>query len=112
MGLAFSSELAYRALDAAPEIMGANKRELTEELRSEFASITAGKGLRLDIAPCDESACSDPHLVGQILRNLLIFLRVPCRHKPASLPRCEEHASPPHKDSRGGSHFAPRRPSI
>ena len=44
---------------------------LFEELRSEFASIAANKGLRLEVTSCDDAVYSDPSLVGQILRNLL-----------------------------------------
>ncbi|HVN45046.1 MAG TPA: ATP-binding protein [Steroidobacteraceae bacterium] len=44
---------------------------LFEELRQEFASVAASKGLTLEVTACEESACSDVSLVGQILRNLL-----------------------------------------
>ena len=42
-----------------------------EELRLEFASIAANKGLKLEIEQCDDSVHSDPSLVEQILRNLV-----------------------------------------
>lgn len=44
---------------------------LFEEMRSEFASIAANKGLELRIETGAPSAHSDPSLVGQILRNLV-----------------------------------------
>ena len=44
---------------------------LFEELRNEFASIAADKGLELRIEAGAPSAHSDPSLVGQILRNLI-----------------------------------------
>jgi PAS domain S-box-containing protein len=44
---------------------------LFEELRNEFASIAASKGLELRIEATAPSAHSDPSLVGQILRNLI-----------------------------------------
>jgi PAS domain S-box-containing protein len=42
-----------------------------EELRLEFASIAANKGLKLEIDSCKDAAYSDPSLVEQILRNLV-----------------------------------------
>ncbi len=44
---------------------------LFEELRSEFASIAASKGLELHVDPAEHYVHSDPSLVGQILRNLV-----------------------------------------
>ncbi len=44
---------------------------LFEEMRNEFASIAASKGLELRIETAAPSAHSDPSLVGQILRNLI-----------------------------------------
>ncbi|MDE2261555.1 MAG: PAS domain S-box protein [Gammaproteobacteria bacterium] len=44
---------------------------LFEEMRKEFASVAASKGLELRIEAAAPSAHSDPSLVGQILRNLL-----------------------------------------
>jgi PAS domain S-box-containing protein len=44
---------------------------LFEELRTEFASLAAGKGLELRIGAASHCVRSDPSLVGQILRNLL-----------------------------------------
>ena len=44
---------------------------LFEEMRNEFASIAASKGLELRIEPAAPSAYSDPSLVGQIVRNLV-----------------------------------------
>jgi len=44
---------------------------LFEEMRSEFASLAASKGLELRIEATAPFAHSDPALVGQILRNLL-----------------------------------------
>ena len=43
---------------------------LFEEMRTEFASVAANKGLELRIEAGAPSAHSDPSLVGQILRNL------------------------------------------
>lgn len=44
---------------------------LFEEMRSEFASLAANKGLELRIETGAFAAHSDPSLVGQILRNLI-----------------------------------------
>ena len=44
---------------------------LLEELRSEFASVAASKGLAFQVASCAEFARSDRVLVEQILKNLL-----------------------------------------
>jgi PAS domain S-box-containing protein len=44
---------------------------LFEEMRNEFASVAASKGLELLIEAAAPSAYSDPSLVGQILRNLI-----------------------------------------
>jgi two-component system, sensor histidine kinase len=44
---------------------------LFEEMRKEFASVAASKGLELRIETAAPSAHSDPALVGQILRNLV-----------------------------------------
>jgi PAS domain S-box-containing protein len=44
---------------------------LFEEMRNEFASVAASKGLELRIETAAPSAHSDPSLVGQILRNLI-----------------------------------------
>jgi PAS domain S-box-containing protein len=44
---------------------------LFEEMRTEFASVAASKGLELRIETAVPSAHSDPSLVGQILRNLI-----------------------------------------
>jgi PAS domain S-box-containing protein len=61
-----------------------------EELRLEFASIAANKGLTLEIERCNEAVYSDPSLVEQILRNLVSnavkytprgFVRLRCLHE-------------------------------
>ena len=44
---------------------------LFEEMRNEFASVAASKGLELRVETAVPSAHSDPSLVGRILRNLL-----------------------------------------
>jgi len=44
---------------------------LFEEMRTEFASVAASKGLELRIEAVAPAAHSDPSLVGQILRNLV-----------------------------------------
>ena len=44
---------------------------LFEELRDEFSSLAASKGLTLKVTLCEESVHSDRSLVGQILRNLV-----------------------------------------
>jgi PAS domain S-box-containing protein len=44
---------------------------LFEEMRNEFASVAASKGLELRIETAVPAAHSDPSLVGQILRNLI-----------------------------------------
>lgn len=54
-----------------PEPSNFPVRAIFEELRLEFASIAADKGLRLEIEMSDDAVYSDPSLVGQILRNLV-----------------------------------------
>ena len=44
---------------------------LFEELHAEFTNIAAGKGLQIEIEPCDARVHGDPKLVHKILRNLL-----------------------------------------
>ena len=46
-------------------------RTLFEELRQEFSELAGAKGLRLDVAPCDDWVHTDLSLVGQVLRNLV-----------------------------------------
>ncbi len=68
-----------------------------EELRTEFVSIAAGKGLQLEIEKCHDAVYSDPSLVEQILRNLVSnaikytregWVRLRCLHE-AALVRIE-----------------------
>jgi PAS domain S-box-containing protein len=68
-----------------------------EELRLEFASIAANKGLKFEIETCDDAVYSDPSLVEQILRNLVSnalkytregWVRLRCLHE-AALVRIE-----------------------
>jgi PAS domain S-box-containing protein len=68
-----------------------------EEMRMEFASIAANKGLRLEVESCLDAVYSDPSLVEQILRNLVSnavkytregWVRLRCLHE-ASLVRIE-----------------------
>jgi PAS domain S-box-containing protein len=54
-----------------PELTNFRVGSLFEALRREFATIAASKGLGLQIETCEESALSDPHLVEQILKNLV-----------------------------------------
>ena len=54
-----------------PQIGEFKVAELLEELRADFAGLAAGKGLRLELEPCNEGARSDRALVGQAMRNLV-----------------------------------------
>jgi len=73
------SRLLNALLDISKLESGAIKPEPTdftvasifEELRREFASLAANKGLSLEVEPCQDCVHSDPSLVEQILRNLL-----------------------------------------
>ena len=73
------SRLLNALLDISKLESGAVRPESTdftvaaifEEMRAEFASIAANKGLRLQIEPCQDAVHSDPSLVEQILRNLV-----------------------------------------
>jgi two-component system, sensor histidine kinase len=99
------SRLLNALLDISKLESGAIKPEPTdftvaaifEELRLEFASIAANKGLQLDIETCTDAVHSDPSLVEQILRNLLSnavkytregWVRLRCLHE-AELVRVE-----------------------
>jgi len=44
---------------------------LFEQMRSEFASVAASKGLQLEVQSVDACVRSDQSLIGQVLRNLL-----------------------------------------
>jgi two-component system CheB/CheR fusion protein len=91
------SRLLNALLDISKLESGAIKPEPTdfkvasvfEELRADFASLAASKGLRLEIDSCEECAHSDPSLVEQILRNLVAnavkytrqgWVRLQCLH--------------------------------
>ena len=99
------SRLLNALLDISKLESGAIKPEPTdftvasvfEELRREFASLAANKGLRLEIETCQDCVHSDPSLVEQILRNLVSnavkytrqgWIRLRCLHE-AALVRLE-----------------------
>ena len=99
------SRLLNALLDISKLESGAIRPEPTDftvaaifdELRVEFASIAANKGLRLEIETCDDAVHSDPSLVEQILRNLVSnavkytregWVRLRCLHE-AALVRIE-----------------------
>ena len=99
------SRLLNALLDISKLESGAIKPEPTdfkvasvfEELRADFASLAANKGLRLEVESCQECAHSDPSLVEQILRNLVSnavkytrqgWIRLQCLHEE-SLVRLE-----------------------
>ena len=73
------SRLLNALLDISKLESGAIKPELTDftvaalfrELRSDFASLAANKGLKLQIEECTDCVHSDPSLVQQILSNLV-----------------------------------------
>jgi PAS domain S-box-containing protein len=73
------SRLLNALLDISKLESGAIKLELTDfeiaplfdEMRREFASVAASKGLRFSIDSPHELAHSDPALIGQVLRNLV-----------------------------------------
>ncbi len=74
-----ASRLVNALLDISKLESGAIKPEVTdlpigdlfEELRQEFATLAASKGLVLRVDPCPEWVRSDRSLLGQILRNLI-----------------------------------------
>jgi PAS domain S-box-containing protein len=81
-----------------PEPADFQVAELFEELRNEFASIAAKKGLELEVEPSGDCVHSDPSLVEQILRNLLSNaikytrqgrVRLRCLHERDRLVRIE-----------------------
>jgi len=73
------SRLLNALLDISKLESGAIRPDLTDfavaslfsELRSEFASLAANKGLKLQVDESTECVHSDPSLVEQILRNLI-----------------------------------------
>ncbi len=94
------SRLLNALLDISKLESGAIKPEPTDftvaaifdELRLEFASIAANKGLKLEVETCEDVAYSDPSLVEQILRNLVSnavkytregWVRLRCLHDAA-----------------------------
>ncbi len=101
------SRLLNALLDISKLESGAIKPEPTdftvaaifEEMRMEFASIAANKGLKFEVDACEEAVYSDPSLVEQILRNLVSnavkytregYVRLRCLHE-TSLIRLEVH---------------------
>lgn len=54
-----------------PEVTDFKVATLFEELRAEFASLAANKGLQLQVETSTDQVRSDPALVGQVVRNLL-----------------------------------------
>ena len=98
--IAAMSRLLNALLDISKLESGAIKPEPTdftvamvfEELRREFASLAANKGLRLEVESCQDCVHSDPSLVEQILRNLVSnavkytrqgWVRLRCLHEEA-----------------------------
>ena len=94
------SRLLNALLDISKLESGAIKPEPTDftvaaifdELRMEFASIAASKGLTLEVETCSDVVYSDPSLVEQILRNLVSnavkytregWVRLRCMHDAA-----------------------------
>src|ERR1022692_2304963 len=94
------SRLLNALLDISKLESGAIRPEPTDftvaaifdEMRMEFASIAANKGLRLEIEACEDAVYSDPSLVEQILRNLVSnavkythdgWVRLRCLHEAA-----------------------------
>jgi PAS domain S-box-containing protein len=75
-----------------PEPTDFTVADIFDELRAEFASIAANKGLTLEIEICNDMVHSDPSLVEQILRNLVSnavkytregWVRLRCLHESA-----------------------------
>jgi two-component system, sensor histidine kinase len=94
------SRLLNALLDISKLESGAIKPEPTDftvaalfnELRSDFASLAANKGLKLQIEQCTDCVHSDPSLVQQILSNLVSnaikytregWVRLRCLHQQA-----------------------------
>jgi len=79
LAISAMSRLLNALLDISKLESGAIKPELTDfkvaaifdELRNEFASLAARKGLELQVQSSGQLVYSDPSLVEQILRNLL-----------------------------------------
>jgi PAS domain S-box-containing protein len=103
--IASMSRLLNALLDISKLESGAIRPEPTdfkvagifEELRMEFASIAASKGINFEIESCEDVVHSDPSLVEQILRNLVSnavkytregWVRLRCLHE-ASLVRIQ-----------------------
>jgi PAS domain S-box-containing protein len=93
------SRLLNALLDISKLESGAIKPEpsdfavagIFEELRTEYATMAAEKGLRLEVEPCTDCIHSDRSLVEQILRNLVSnaikytqagWVRLRCLHEP------------------------------
>ena len=100
------SRLLNALLDISKLESGAIKPEPTDfevasifkELRTEFSTIAANKGLKLEVRMSADRAYSDPSLVGQILRNLLSnaikytregWVRLSCLHNASNCVRIE-----------------------
>jgi PAS domain S-box-containing protein len=92
------SRLLNALLDISKLESGAIKPEPTdftvatlfEELRSEFATLAANKGLQFQVHQCTDRVHSDPALIEQILRNLVANAIKYTREGGVSL-RCQHH---------------------
>lgn len=70
-----------------PELLDCKVATLFEELRVEFATLAANKGLRLEVEACPDRVYSDPSLVGQVMRNL-VSNAIKYTHKGCVRLRC------------------------
>jgi PAS domain S-box-containing protein len=77
-----------------PEIGEFSVADLFDQLRREFFSLAAAKGLQLEAEKCAYSVRSDPTLVGQVIRNFISnaikyteqgWVRLRCLHEDSCL---------------------------
>lgn len=74
LGTMFDALLDISRLDAGvvqPQYMSFAIQPVLNRMHAEFAWLAQDKGLRLEVASCDQQVCSDPLLLERILRNLI-----------------------------------------
>jgi len=54
-----------------PQLQTFSINDVMDRLRDEFTALAQAGGLSLHIAPCSALVCTDPHLLEQMIRNLL-----------------------------------------
>ncbi len=103
-----------------PEIVDIDVGALLRRMKDEFDVQAEAPGLTLRVAPCSRHIVSDPHLLEQMLRNMLSNalkytekggVLIGCRRRQGrlSIEVCDTGVGIP--DGRHGRHFRRARPA-